>query len=179
MPFDIVGGFNSIVAVIVLLITIVIAHLCRTKTVKGGCEGYADGGYCGGGEPFANSKLMRPVTLKSEQYGGKQFTFDGVNERPLFVIYHMKWCHFCKLAMPEFDKLYNDKSVTQLVKSGKLDLVKIDCELDPEHAQRHGVDSYPTIVWYATKHDFFTSAPGVKYQNERTVNTFRKFLLSK
>ena len=177
MTFE--NPISSFIAVIVLIITVVIAHLFRTnKVVKGGGnEGYADSGYCGGREPFANSKPMFNITLKSEQYGGKKFTFDSVAERPLFVIYHMKWCHYCKLAIPEFDKLYTDRSVMQLVKSGKVDLVKIDCELDPEHARRHGISSYPTIVLYNNKYDFFSTAPGELYQNERTLNAFKTLLL--
>ena len=140
---------SAITGFVVLLITLILVRLCR------GVEFFADAG------------------CNREYYGG-----GGSDGGPsVFVLYHMPWCGYCKRLMPEWDKLYKDKTLNDLVSAGKLEILKINCEEDPAPGKRHGVSGYPTIVLYETKKDFLSSATGLIYDGERTIDAIKPFIL--
>lgn len=65
-------------------------------------------------------------------------------EKDVLVVFYAHWCSFCKILMPELEKL------GEMAKdNAKVDIVKID--LSKNHLPQYKVDGYPTIKLYKAK----------------------------
>jgi len=61
------------------------------------------------------------------------------NDKPVLVDFYATWCGPCKMAGPVLDKL-SDEFV------GKIVIVKIDVDENPNAGATYGVQSIPTII---------------------------------
>lgn len=88
---------------------------------------------------------------------------------PTLVFFFAPWCGHCKNAKPEFEKLMN------MLKSAgsKIKATMINCDENPEIAQEHEIQGFPTIRYYP-------SGPKSKnykeYQGNRTAEDMMKFI---
>lgn len=71
-------------------------------------------------------------------------SFDS-NSKSVFTMYYADWCPHCQAAKPEFKKIlkYNKKNFG----SKTLNIVMVDCEKNPELAEKAGVEGYPTFIY--------------------------------
>lgn len=60
---------------------------------------------------------------------------------PLAVDFFAEWCGPCKMLSPVIESLAPEFA-------GKLDIVKVDIDAEQELAQKYGVTSIPTIVFF-------------------------------
>lgn len=64
------------------------------------------------------------------------------SKTPVLVDFFATWCGPCKMAAPILDKLADEFA-------GKITIVKLDVDENPETPQESGVMSIPTVVAYA------------------------------
>ncbi|BAU87711.1 thioredoxin [Streptomyces laurentii] len=62
-------------------------------------------------------------------------------ERPVLVQFWATWCHPCRMVTPHVAQLAAERS-------GRLDVVRIDLDEEPEPATRLGITSVPAFVVY-------------------------------
>lgn len=67
-------------------------------------------------------------------------------EEPVLVDFWATWCGPCKMLAPEIDKIAKQFD-------GKLRVVKIDADDNPEVAQAYGVMGLPTLILFKDGED--------------------------
>ena len=98
-----------------------------------------------------------------------QATFDKTvsSNRAVLVEFYAPWCPSCKALQPEYEKLGNSFSGQGVT------IAKVDAIADEALADKHGVESYPTVKLYKNgKQD-------CKYEGDRTSEALSKWLTSK
>jgi thioredoxin len=73
---------------------------------------------------------------------GDNIFFDKVkqNPRPVVVDFWAPWCAPCKMIAPVLEKIASDYA-------GKLSVVKVDTDQNPEWAIKFGVQGIPTVLF--------------------------------
>jgi thioredoxin 1 len=64
------------------------------------------------------------------------------NPRPVVVDFWAAWCGPCKMVAPEIEKLATKYE-------GKVDVVKVDVDANPDLSRTFGIMSIPTIAFFA------------------------------
>ena len=67
---------------------------------------------------------------------------DNSNEATLYLFF-TTWCPYCKVSRPEWTKF--KEQTGGVIKSTKIIFREIDCDKNPEIADKYKVDGYPTI----------------------------------
>lgn len=71
-----------------------------------------------------------------------RFRFDVLrSELPVLVEFGADWCRPCQLIAPVLDEL-------AAAWEGRIRVVKVDIERDPATAERFGVRSLPTLIYF-------------------------------
>jgi thiol-disulfide isomerase/thioredoxin len=85
-----------------------------------------------------NTQEEKEVNVFSEN-------FNSNTSNAVFTMYYADWCPHCQAAKPEFKKMmkYNNKKFGNKT----LELVMVDCEKNPELAEKEGVEGYPTFIY--------------------------------
>lgn len=65
----------------------------------------------------------------------------GDNSRPVVIQFHAPWCGPCKAISPHVDAMAKEFE-------GRVEVVRIDVDKEPELAQEAGVRGVPTLVVY-------------------------------
>jgi len=60
-------------------------------------------------------------------------------------LFFTEWCPHCKKAKPEWETLKKNYSGDRMVNSYKINFVEVDCDANPELANKFNVEGYPTI----------------------------------
>lgn len=68
----------------------------------------------------------------------------GDNSRPVVVQFHAPWCGPCKAISPHVDAVAKEFE-------GRVDVVRVDVDAQPELAREAGVRGVPTLVVYRDK----------------------------
>lgn len=84
------------------------------------------------------------------------------NNNNKFNMYYVNWCQHCVKAKPEFKKLIDNNK-------HNVSLNMIDCEKNPEEAEKNNIEGYPTFILKKNNENII-------YNNERTYSAFKKFL---
>ncbi len=82
------------------------------------------------------------MTRKAFTTTDARFRFDVLrSELPVLVEFGADWCRPCQLIAPVLDELAT-------AWDGRIRVVRIDVEHDPATAQRYGVQSLPTLIYF-------------------------------
>ena len=92
--------------------------------------------------------------------------FQGGEHKPALVLYYAPWCGHCKKFMPEWNKLSQN-----LGSNGNIAVNKVDCDANPEEAEKNDVDGFPTVVLH-------TDDKSIKYEGERSEKAIMSWINS-
>lgn len=104
-----------------------------------------------------------------ENLEGSGGAVDFSSSKPTLALFYANWCGHCNNFKPTWDEF--SKSVGS---NGPKYVSAIDVDQYPSEAQKHQVNSFPTVRYYPqglSKHDNF-----VKYEGERTLDALKEFL---
>lgn len=108
------------------------------------------------------SKNSTVIELTPKDFQGKNvkhYLLDGKTRG--MVMFGAKWCHYCKLASPEYIK-------SSIAFGSAFPLFYVDCEKHGEFASKNfGVKGYPMFM-YINKE----GKPYKKYEEDRTFKAF-------
>ena len=106
------------------------------------------------------------IAPNSNYVANKEFankgTEDNIDSADLYFFY-TDWCPHCKTAKPIWNELQSDIGNKKI--NGKtIHFIAVDCEKEPETAEKYKVEGYPTIklivgnqvIEYDAKPDFET-----------------------
>lgn len=80
--------------------------------------------------------MTTTIINSREQY---ETALQGEPGKQTVVDFWATWCGPCRFLSPILDELEQE---------GKIDLVKVDVDQNPELAQEHGIMSIPTMMFY-------------------------------
>ena len=79
---------------------------------------------------------------------GEQFEEEVLkNDKPVVVDFYATWCGPCQALAPVVDEIAGQFD-------GQLDVVKVNIDEEPGLAERYGVMSIPTLVFFAAGQEF-------------------------
>lgn len=69
------------------------------------------------------------------------------NENKTVELYFFstEWCPYCKKTKPEWEQLKKNYSENNVINGYKLNFIEVDCDANPELADKFKVEGYPTI----------------------------------
>ena len=92
---------------------------------------------------------------------------DNVDSADLYFFY-TDWCPHCKTAKPEWNKLQTDIG-SDKVNGKTIHFIAVDCEKDPETAEKYKVEGYPTIK-------LVVGNQVIEYDAKPELDTLKQFL---
>lgn len=60
-------------------------------------------------------------------------------------LFYTEWCPHCKKTKPEWEQLKKNYSGNNMINGYKLNFIEVDCDANPELADKFKVEGYPTI----------------------------------
>jgi len=60
-------------------------------------------------------------------------------------LFYTDWCPHCKKTKPEWQQLKKNYSENNVINGYKLNFIEVDCDANPELADKFKVEGYPTI----------------------------------
>lgn len=102
----------------------------------------------------------------------KEFIQDegGPKDTADLYFFYTTWCPHCKKAMPVWEK-FKEKITPTGVNGVRVNFIEVDCDKDPETAERFNVEGYPTIKLSHNK-------KVVEYDAKPDIETLTQFLQS-
>ncbi len=90
---------------------------------------------------MAKVEFLNEETFKSKVFNfeaNKDWKFEG--ERPCIIDFYADWCQPCKMVAPILDELAGEYE-------GKIDIYKIDTEVERKLAGMFGIQSIPSLLF--------------------------------
>lgn len=102
----------------------------------------------------------------------KEFIQDdgSSNDTADLYFFYTTWCPHCKKAMPVWEK-FKEKIEPSGMNGVKINFIEVDCDKDPDTAERFNVEGYPTIKLSYNK-------KVIEYDAEPDMDTLNQFLQS-
>ena len=102
----------------------------------------------------------------------KEFIQDNVssNDTADLYFFYTTWCPHCKKAMPVWEKFKENIEPTGM-NGVKINFIEVDCDKDPDTAERFNVEGYPTIKLSYNK-------KVIEYDAKPDIDTLNQFLQS-
>jgi thiol-disulfide isomerase/thioredoxin len=72
-------------------------------------------------------------------------TISSENKTADLYLFYTDWCPHCKKTKPEWQQLKNNYSQNSVINGYKLNFIEVDCDANPELADKFKVEGYPTI----------------------------------
>tara|TARA_Y100000287_G_C14230647_1_gene361600 strand:- start:2611 stop:3078 length:468 start_codon:yes stop_codon:yes gene_type:complete len=92
----------------------------------------------------------------------------GPKDTADLYFFYTTWCPYCKKALPVWEKFKEQVEPTG-VNGVKINFIEVDCDKDPETAERFSVEGYPTIKLSHNK-------KVVEYDAKPDIDTLTQFL---
>ena len=92
----------------------------------------------------------------------------GSGDTADLYFFYTTWCPHCKKAMPVWEK-FKEKIEPTGVNGVKINFIEVDCDKDPDTAERFNVEGYPTIKLSHNK-------KVVEYDAKPDMDTLNQFL---
>lgn len=129
-----------------------------------------------GADPFSIGasahigNLKGSVQLEAFENDGEYIGDDEyIHRNKHFVLFYVPWCGYCKNVLPIWDQLSQKFSDRENVK-----IMKVNCEKFTNMANKHGVDSYPTIKFFPN--GINDTKNYINYVDSRDLSSFIRFL---
>lgn len=120
-------------------------------------------------QPPAGGVPPQMRQLPEEGAGAEGFAENNTGDNTLVcTMYYTDWCKFCKKAKPEWSQLekeFHGKNVN----GKKILITKINCDDEPEIAEREQIQGYPTFK-------FNLKGKYYDYPDDPTFEKFRVFI---
>lgn len=102
----------------------------------------------------------------------KEFIQDAgsSNDTADLYFFYTTWCPHCKKAMPVWEKFKENIEPTGM-NGVKINFIEVDCDKDPDTAERFNVEGYPTIKLSYNK-------KVIEYDAKPDMETLNQFLQS-
>ena len=82
---------------------------------------------------------------KNSSQPKKQTCASGESKSADLYLFYTEWCPHCKKTKPEWEQLKKNYSGNNNVNGYKLNFIEVDCDANPEIADKFKVEGYPTI----------------------------------
>ncbi|NWJ48034.1 MAG: thioredoxin [Chloroflexi bacterium] len=83
--------------------------------------------------------MAKPAVVSDNTF--QQEVINASNEQPVLVDFWATWCGPCKMLSPTLEQIADEKI-------GKLKVVKMDVDDNPEVASKFGILSIPTMILF-------------------------------
>ena len=99
--------------------------------------------------------------MTKERFQNMNENFEN-SDKPNMVLFYAPWCPHCKSMMGDWEKLRNRVG-------NKVEVVKVNCDEQPEMAEKHDVKGFPTII-------LFKDGRKIHFEGSRNLENFMKFI---
>lgn len=100
--------------------------------------------------------------------------FDSQDKKADLYLFYTDWCPHCKKTKPEWEQLKKQYQNNKKVNGYTLNFIEVDCEANPDLANKYNITGYPTIKLIKGNQIIeFDAKPEVK-----TLETFLSTVLS-
>lgn len=103
----------------------------------------------------------KDAASSSSTFGARTIKRSGDN----FWMFAAQWCHFCKEAKPEFDKVVGQHTVNGRTVNFQI----VDVDKEKAMTQEYGVEGFPTFI-------LEVDGKRVKYDGPRTKEAFLDYV---
>lgn len=115
---------------------------------------------------FTYKNYIYPKIYK-KYVANKEFSYDNSDEKIMMMWFYTDWCPWCTKTQNEWN-LFKDK-IQKIDYDIEINFQEIDCEKNPEIADKYNVQEYPTII-LLYKNDVYL------YDANPDINNLIKFL---
>ena len=109
------------------------------------------------------------ISDKNSSQPKKQTCASGESKSTDLYLFYTEWCPHCKKTKPEWEQLKKNYSGNNNVNGYKLNFIEVDCDANPEIADKFKVEGYPTIK-------LVKGNQIVEFDAKPDVKTFEQFL---
>ena len=97
---------------------------------------------------YTYNKIIKPA-LNMDHILNKEYRNESNkntnSDDVLVILFKTEWCPYCKRAMPEWNKFKTYINNLNNTNDNKVTLSIIDCDKEPEIAEKYNIDAYPSI----------------------------------
>ena len=97
---------------------------------------------------------------------GKIELFENNSQEAKIVLFYAPWCGHCKTLKPTWEKL--KENYPNLI-------MEINCDEEPNMAEKHNIEGYPTIKYFKSGID----GRGIDYNGSRDYGSIKSFINKK
>tara|TARA_Y100000591_G_scaffold331802_2_gene366871 strand:+ start:3711 stop:4313 length:603 start_codon:yes stop_codon:yes gene_type:complete len=115
---------------------------------------------------FTYKKYIYPKIYK-KYVANKEFSYNDSNDKIMMMWFYTDWCPWCTKTQKEWD-LFKEK-IQKMDYDVEINFQEIDCEKNPEIADKYNIEEYPTIK-LLYKNDVYL------YDANPDINNLIKFL---
>lgn len=115
---------------------------------------------------FTYKKYIYPKIYK-KYVANKEFSYNDSNDKIMMMWFYTDWCPWCTKTQKEWD-LFKEK-IQKMDYDVEINFKEIDCEKNPEIADKYNIEEYPTIK-LLYKNDVYL------YDANPDINNLIKFL---
>ena len=83
--------------------------------------------------------------IKDTYAPNQEFVSNDADKSAVLYYFYTTWCPHCKKTKPEWEQLKNNYADNNNINGYNLTFVEVDCDANPELADKFKVEGYPTI----------------------------------